>query len=112
MISITIAACVAVVILVMLLWQNRGDRARLARTTAALADSESRLRMLAETVPAGIFQVAADGTRLYANPRLTEITGDTTSVPGQAAWLIYDDDREHVSTVWRAATDARTEIHL
>ena len=113
MISITAAAFVAVVILGFLLWQNHRGRRRLAATTAQLADSESRLRMLAETVPAGIFHIAVDGARLYVNPQLIEITGDPTSAPGEArAWLVVDEDREHVSNTWRAATEARADIHV
>jgi diguanylate cyclase (GGDEF)-like protein/PAS domain S-box-containing protein len=113
MISITAAALVAVAILVLLLWQNRRDRRRLAATTAQLAESESRLRMLAETVPAGIFHVAADGSRIYVNPKLTEITGDSTSAPGEArAWVVYDADFELLSSTWRAAAEAREDVHV
>jgi diguanylate cyclase (GGDEF)-like protein/PAS domain S-box-containing protein len=113
MLTITTAAFVAVVILVGQLALNRRDRRRLTATTAQLAESESRLRQLAETVPAGIFRVAADGTRLYVNPRLTEITGDPSTSPGAPrAWLVYDPDLEHLQTAWEAAAEARTDVHV
>src|SRR4051795_3867675 len=68
-----LAVAVAVV-LVTLLVLNRRDRRRLAATTEQLAASEARLRQLAETVPAGIFQTDAEGKRLYVNPRVAGTT--------------------------------------
>src|SRR3954452_23427254 len=60
------------VVLIGLLQRNLRDRRRLAATTAQLSESESRLRRLAESVPAGIFQTDAQGRRLYVNPKLVE----------------------------------------
>src|SRR4051795_7645849 len=78
------------VILVLLLLVNRRGRRRLAATTEQLAASEARLRQLAETVPAGIFQADAEGRRVYVNPRLVDITRDpstkdTPKQPGAGA---------------------------
>jgi PAS domain-containing protein len=76
MVTITVVALAAVIVLAAILGVSRRDRKRLAATTAMLAESESRLRMMAETVPAGIFHIDTEGRRLYVNPKLAEITGD------------------------------------
>jgi diguanylate cyclase (GGDEF)-like protein/PAS domain S-box-containing protein len=113
MYTITAAAIVAAVILVALLVVNRRDRAALARTTAQLAESEGRWRQLAETVPAGLFHVAADGRRLYVNPKLTEITGDSTTGPGDArAWLVHEPDMAMLQEHWAAAAAARNDVSV
>src|SRR3954465_12745675 len=82
MLTVTTAALVAVAILVTLLIINRRDRRMLALRTTQLAESEARWRRLAETVPSGIFHVGPDGRRIYVNPKLTQITGDPSTGPG------------------------------
>jgi diguanylate cyclase (GGDEF)-like protein/PAS domain S-box-containing protein len=111
-IAAAIFASVATVLVGLLLVNRRGRR-RLAATTAQLAESESRLRQLAETVPAGIFHVAADGRRLYVNPRLLEITGDPSPGPGEPrTWVVYDEDMEHLQTEWQKGADAKADVHV
>jgi diguanylate cyclase (GGDEF)-like protein/PAS domain S-box-containing protein len=113
MYTITAVALAAVAILVFLLVLNRRDRLALARKTAELADSEARWRQLAETVPAGLFHIAADGARRYVNPRLTEITGDPTAAPGDArAWLVYEPDMPVLQQHWAAAGAAKTDVSV
>jgi len=113
MLTITAAALVAVAILVALLLVNRRDRHRLAAATAELADSETRFRELAESVPAGIFRVGPDGTRIYVNPKLTEITGDPSTAAGPArAWLVYEPDLDHLRRSWRAAAEERRNVRV
>jgi diguanylate cyclase (GGDEF)-like protein/PAS domain S-box-containing protein len=113
MLTITAAALVAVAILVTLLLINRRDRRALARTTTQLAESEARLRQVAETVPAGIFHIAADGRRLYVNPRLVEITGDTSTEPGAArSWLVHEHDMQMVSDTWATAAQSRSDVKV
>src|SRR4051794_35000431 len=108
MIVAGLAVAIAVV-LVMLLLMNRRDRRRLAATTEQLAASESRLRQLAETVPAGIFQTDAQGKRVYVNPRLADITGDPSDVLDRP-WLIHEDDdaRYATSGPWHTGCRRRT----
>jgi diguanylate cyclase (GGDEF)-like protein/PAS domain S-box-containing protein len=108
------ALLVAVVVLVVVLVLNQRSRRRLADTTARLAESESRLRHLAETVPAGIFHMGVDFERLYANPRLVEITGDTSTDPGgePRTWLVYDDDMPVVKAAWTAGAAAKRDVHV
>src|SRR5436305_14923720 len=111
MFTITAAAFVAVAILVGLLVLNRRDRRTLALRTAQLAESEARWRRIAETVPAGIFHIAPDGRRLYVNPKLTQITGDPTTAPGDArAWLVHEPDVPHLRHEWAAAALVKREI--
>src|SRR3954451_2682599 len=113
MLTITTAALVAVAILAMLLIVNRRDRRMLALRTTQLADSEARWRRLAETVPAGIFHVAPDGRRIYVNPKLTQITGDPSSSPGEArAWLVHEPDVPLLRQHWEAAAEARGEVSV
>jgi len=113
MLTLTTAAFTAVAVLVVLLLVNRRDRRRLAAATAQLAESEARFRQLAETVPAGIFRIAADGTRIYVNPKLTEITGDPSTEPGAArAWLVYEPDLGLLQTEWRAAAADKRTAHV
>jgi diguanylate cyclase (GGDEF)-like protein/PAS domain S-box-containing protein len=97
-------AVAVVVVLVTLLVLNRRDRRRLAATTEQLAASEARLRRLAETVPAGIFQTDGRGKRVYVNPRLADITGEasTTEVLDRP-WLIHEDDEPRVTEEWMQA---------
>src|SRR4051795_4083962 len=111
MLTVTTAALVAVAILVTLLIVNRRDRRMLALRTSQLAESEARWRRLAETVPAGIFHVAPDGRRIYVNPKLTQITGDPTSGPGDArAWLVHEPDMPLLREAWTRGAGGKSEI--
>src|SRR3954469_5467036 len=113
MLTVTTAALVAVAILVTLLIVNRRDRRMLALRTSQLAESEARWRRLAETVPAGIFHVAPDGRRIYVNPKLTQITGDPSSGPGDArAWLVHEPDMPLLRQTWVTAAAAKSEVNV
>src|SRR4051812_24725208 len=113
MYTITAVALAAVAILVLLLLLNRRDRLALAGKTAELADSEARWRQLAETVPAGLSHIAADGPRRYVNPRLPEIPGAPPAAPGDArAWLVYDADMALLKEHWATAGAAKTDVSV
>src|SRR5947209_11265311 len=113
MLTITAAALVAVAILVALLVVNRRSRRTLALRTAHLADSEARWRRLAETVPLGIFHVGPDGRRIYVNPKLTLITGDPSSGPGEPrAWLVHEPDMPMLRDTWITAAAAMSDIDV
>src|SRR5947209_13741809 len=113
MLTITTAALVAVAILVTLLLINRRDRRTLALRTTHLAHSEARWRRLAETVPAGIFHIAPDGRRLYVNPKLTQITGDPSSAPGDPrAWLVHEPDMAMLRETWGASAAAKAPVDV
>jgi diguanylate cyclase (GGDEF)-like protein/PAS domain S-box-containing protein len=103
------ASLAAIVTLVWLLLLNLRARRSLAETTARLAESEARMRRLAETVPAGIFQTDAQGRRLFVNPKLAEITGDSsTREVSDRPWLVVAEDEPRVYEEWAAAAAART----
>src|SRR3954469_17058096 len=98
-----LAVSVAVILVLLLLINLRGRR-RLAATTEQLAASESRLRQLAETVPAGIFQTDAQGKRVYVNPRLADISGDaSTKETLDRPWLVHEQDEQRVRDEWAVA---------
>src|SRR3954470_12797599 len=102
-----LAVSVAVILVLLLLINLRGRR-RLAATTEQLAASEARLRQLAETVPAGIFQTDAEGRRVYVNPRLVDITGDaSTKDTLNRPWLVHEHDEERVREEWATAHQAQ-----
>jgi diguanylate cyclase (GGDEF)-like protein/PAS domain S-box-containing protein len=107
-------ALVAAVVLGVLLALNYRSRRRLSETTARLSESESRLRQLAETVPAGIFHMGVNFQRLYANPRLVEITGDTNPEPGgePRTWLVHDEDMPVVKAAWTSGATAKRDVHV
>jgi diguanylate cyclase (GGDEF)-like protein/PAS domain S-box-containing protein len=54
---------------------NIHDVTEWAQTENALRASEQRYRLIAQTASDGIWASAADGTTLFANPRLAEILG-------------------------------------
>src|SRR4051812_1874646 len=113
MLTITTAALVAVAILVTLLVVNHRGRRMLALRTTQLAESEARWRRLAETVPAGIFHVAPDGRRIYVNPKLTQITGDPSSSPGDPrAWLVHEPDMARLRETWTAAAATLSPVDV
>jgi diguanylate cyclase (GGDEF)-like protein/PAS domain S-box-containing protein len=96
-------------VLVLLLVLNRRDRRRLSATTEQLIASEARLRELAETVPAGIFQTDAEGKVVYANPRLIQITGDpSTDELLERPWMVHEDDEPIMREAWGQAAAALT----
>jgi diguanylate cyclase (GGDEF)-like protein/PAS domain S-box-containing protein len=113
-VPIDVAAILVMVVLGALLVLNQRARRRLTDTTARLTESESRLRQLAETVPAGIFHVGVGGERLYVNPRMVEITGDTTADPGgePRSWLVYDEDLPLLQSAWSTGGAAKRNIHV
>ena len=80
------------------------------RAEAALVDSESRFRTLAQVSPVGIFQTDLTGATIYVNrDRWNEFTGlddEEADAVGYSAAL-HPDDRERVFAEWNEA--ARTQ---
>jgi diguanylate cyclase (GGDEF)-like protein/PAS domain S-box-containing protein len=102
-------AFATIAVLVWLLLLNLRARRRLAETSTQLADSEAKMRRLAETVPAGIFQADAQGRRVYVNPRLAEISGDaSTREVSDRPWLVVADDESRVYREWAEAAEKRS----
>jgi diguanylate cyclase (GGDEF)-like protein/PAS domain S-box-containing protein len=102
-------AFAAVGILVALLLLNLRDRRRLSAASARLEGSEARLRRLADTVPAGIYETDAEGRIVFVNRRLTEITMDASlDALASRPWPVLAEDEPRVRAEWRAAAEARS----
>ncbi|MDR6771451.1 PAS domain S-box protein [Azospirillum sp. BE72] len=69
-----------------------------------LRASEARYRTLAEAAPVGILQADAAGQVLFANARLSAITGLESDRLLGDGWLgaVHPDDRARVATEWRS----------
>ncbi len=55
---------------------------REARLSKDLADSERRIRKMAEVAPVGMIDISAEGMLLWANPQYYDITGHSTNPKG------------------------------
>jgi PAS domain S-box-containing protein len=71
------------------------------KNEAALVESESRYRALADLNPQAIWMSAPDGTMIYANQRLLDYIG-MAAEEGGSGWLNALDpkDRERASEIW------------
>src|SRR3954451_23152523 len=102
MIDLTLS--VAVLVVLAFLWVRIRHTQQAAVSAASdLKRSEERFRRLAESSPLGIFELDAQGKRVYANPRLLDITGDTElpspigntpDAPQSGRWRIKRSDGE------------------
>jgi two-component system CheB/CheR fusion protein len=73
------------------------------RSQTALAESEERFRVMADTVPGILFTTRADGWLDYVNPRFYDYTG---LPPGEGeGWkwtrVLHPEDRERVAADWK-----------
>ncbi|NKN32038.1 hybrid sensor histidine kinase/response regulator [Marichromatium bheemlicum] len=84
------------------------------RTERRLADSESRFRSMAETVPDILFIAAPDGAVVDFNQRFTEVTGIAYAQALGEGWraAVYPDDREVVARTWARALREHREFLL
>lgn len=75
------------------------------RTAAQLRASEEDFRVLASTVPVGIFRTDAEGQCLYVNERWSQISGLTMEDATGAGWAksLHPDDRALISAQWTEA---------
>jgi len=80
---------------------------------AALAGSEARFRLLAESAPVGIFQTDADGRCLYVNDRWCHLAGMTAAESLDGGWLraLHPEDRAAVRQAWAEAVAAQRPFH-
>jgi len=77
----------------------------------ALRESEAQHRMLARSVPVGIFRTDAKGSCLYVNDRWCEMTGLSESEAQGSGWVaaLHEDDRKRVFEEWTHAAEAGVE---
>ena len=79
-------------------WRHRERDAR-----AALGDSESRFRTLADTMPQMVWSTLPDGYHDYYNARWYEFTGTPEGSTDGEGWsdMFHPDDQERAWTTWR-----------
>jgi len=91
---------------------------RVIDRTKALTRSEERFRRIADTVPAGVFEAAADGSCRYFNGHGLESTGLSLSQALKGGWVAVScpDDRDRVINEWdwavREKKALRTEFRF
>ena len=78
------------------------------QTEAELRGSEERFRAMAETIPAVLFTIDADGEFEYLNQRFFDYTGFPTTEPPRRAWglSLHPDDLETTRVRWERALRA------
>lgn len=76
---------------------------RLARTVAALAESEAKFRILADSMPQMVWSTLPDGFHDYYNARWYEFTGVPAGSTDGEGWngMFHPDDQERAWTRWR-----------
>jgi PAS domain S-box-containing protein len=78
------------------------------RVEQALGESESRFRLMAETVPNVVYTSLPEGACDYLNQRFYEYTGAPPGSGEAQGWapLVHPDDLESLYGEWRRAADA------
>lgn len=76
---------------------------RLALTVAALADSEAKFRVLADSMPQMVWSTLPDGFHDYYNARWYEFTGVPAGSTDGEGWngMFHPDDQERAWKRWR-----------
>ena len=79
---------------------------------AALADSESRFRVLAQLAPVGMVQMDADGLCTFANDRWCQMTGMTAADAIGIGWAsaLHPEDAVRMEREWALAAARGTEL--
>ena len=74
----------------------------------ALRESEELFRTLSAAAPIGIFMTNAQGSCIYSNPRLQELTGLSSEECLGWGWnrALHPEDRAQTGALWREATAA------
>ena len=86
-----------------------GQQRELAET---LRDSEQRLHVLLQQLPAGIFLTDAQGEFRYVNDRWQLLAGLTAEQAAGTGWIqaLHPDDRDPMLETWRRAIQNSTEF--
>lgn len=79
------------------------DITALVQAEAALRDSESKFRTIANAMPQMIWSTLPDGFHDYFNDRWHEFTGIPTKEMASEEWMasFHPDDRQRASELWR-----------
>ncbi|MBN9493772.1 PAS domain S-box protein [bacterium] len=80
---------------------------------AALRDSERRYHLLASVAPVGIFRLDSEGRCIYANERLSTMTGHSPDRLQGMGWtfVVHEDDRASVLEEWSRALREKQPFH-
>lgn len=92
---------------------NQQLEQRVTERTEELQESETRFRLLADTIPSLIWTADAEGNLNYANERFLEYVGETDLHEGH--WLIdaiHADDRERCVDAWEEALANGTPLEI
>src|SRR5256714_1856943 len=106
-VDLALSAVTVIALAVLAIRLRHGQRA-VSVASAELRRSEERFRRLAEASPLGIFELDEDGQRVYANPRLLEITGSedlpwSTEDGQDLPWRVPPEAADARVAEWRAA---------
>jgi PAS domain S-box-containing protein len=90
------------------------DVTEAAEASAALADSELRLRTLTETLPQIVWSSEADGLHDYFNRQWYEFTGIAKEHVGPLTWrqLVHPDDQERVFSYWQQCLESGAKYDI
>ncbi len=93
--------------------QNEQLQAQVREGTAALRESEERLRTLVETAPLTIWSTDAQGCVVEDCPAFRAFTGQTREEWLGSGWLhaIHPDDRHYAEAQWRRAVETHTPVN-
>jgi PAS domain S-box-containing protein len=85
------------------------DVSRQIEAEEALAKSEAKFRVLADSMPQMVWTATPDGRHDYHNARWFEYTGAI----GGDGWelFVHPDDRERAVSAWRLAVESREACH-
>jgi diguanylate cyclase (GGDEF)-like protein/PAS domain S-box-containing protein len=99
------------------------DRDLMSDTTADSSDLvpghpdetfEERFHAITSSAPVGIYELALDGTAVFANKRCAELAGIDEEASSGLGWFtaIHPDDRDRVTEAWGEAIQTREEFEL
>ena len=82
---------------------NDAIEAKLARTVAALEESEAKFRVLADSMPQMVWSTRPDGFHDYYNARWYEFTGVPAGSTDGAGWSgkLHPEDQDRAWELWR-----------
>ncbi|MDF2495594.1 MAG: histidine kinase [Sphingomonas sp.] len=87
--------------------EQREQRVAVAKTRAALADSEERFRTLADTMPQMVWSTQPDGYHDYYNARWYEFTGAPPGTTDGEGWndMFHPEDQDRAWKVWQQSLE-------
>lgn len=86
---------------------DRENAASLGETAGALAESEAKFRVLADSMPQMVWSTLPDGFHDYYNARWYEFTGVPAGTTDGEGWndMFHPDDRERAWAAWRRSLE-------